>query len=140
VTARLPRVYAAHPMCCYHTDYAADRLAAVARHFPRWRVLDPSRFHWSNAEWQEQWPALVPTLSALVIFADWTGTVGTGVMRELTDVLYAGLPVYVLDDDLRLCELAGLALLEPRTRRPAAVAYPVAGEPVHSPTKRRVCP
>lgn len=125
-----PLVYVAHPMTSYGTDHEARALAALARLLPDVELVNPATRYGSNVDWLTDWPRLVRSLAGLVVVADEHGTVGAGVLREVTDCLFRGVPLAVLDGRGRLRELAGLDLLTPEDRTPAAVAWPVEGAPV----------
>jgi hypothetical protein len=125
-----PRVYAAHPMTSYGTEHertCLDTLAALLRGV---EIIDPATRYRTNAGWLRAWPRLLSTLSGLVVFADETGTVGAGCLREVVDAVAAGLPVLMLDDDHHLCELAALDLLPSDIPSRTHAAWPVAGEHV----------
>lgn len=124
-----PAVYVAHPLTSYGTDHEARALAALARRLPEVELVNPATRYGTNVQWLTDWPHLVRSLAGLVVVAAVDGTVGTGVLREVTDCLFIGVPVAMFDDGRRLRELAGLDFVGPDHRTAAAVAFPVAGEP-----------
>ncbi len=125
-----PLVYAAHPLTCYRSAHERACLDAIASAFPGAEVLDPAECFADDDGWLARWPALVPTLSALVLFADEQGHVGAGCLREVADVLVADIPVLLLDRGRQLCELRALRLLPAASRTPARAAVPVGGRVV----------
>lgn len=125
---RLPRVYAAHSKVTYWTEHEAHCLDALGVIFAGWEVFNPAGRYRTDAGWLRAWPRLLSTLDALVLFADETGCVGVGCMREVTDAIFAGVVLYCLDADRRLCELVALDLLPPLDRTRTACARPVAGD------------
>jgi hypothetical protein len=127
VSAR-PRVYAAHPMTSYRTEHERTCLDALAALLPGAEIIDPAVRYRTNAGWLRAWPRLLSTLDALVLFADETGTVGAGCLREVVDAVAAGLVVGYLDDDRRLCELVALDMIPSAERTRTRAAWPVAGE------------
>jgi len=127
VSAR-PRVYAAHPMTSYRTEHERACLDALAALLPGAEIIDPAVRYRTNAGWLRAWPRLLSTLDALVLFADETGTVGAGCLREVVDAVAAGLVVGHLDDDRRLCELVALDMIPSAERTRTRAAWPVGGE------------
>jgi len=123
-----PRVYACHPMTCYGTEHERVCLDALAGLLRGVEIIDPATRYRTNAGWLRAWPRLLSTLSGLVVFADETGTVGAGCLREVADAVAAGLPVAYLDDDHRLCELVALDMIPAAERTRTRAAWPVAGE------------
>ncbi len=126
----VPLVYAAHPLTCYRSAHERACLDAIASAFPGAEVLDPAECFADNADWLAGWPALVPTLSALVLFADEQGSVGAGCLREVADAIAEDIPVLLLDRGHELCELRSLRLLPASSRNPARAAAPVGGQHV----------
>lgn len=127
MTASRPRVYAAHPMTSYGTEHERVCLDTLAALLPDVELVNPARRYRTSAGWLRAWPRLVRTLSGLVVFADEEGTIGAGCLREITDAVLCGLPVLMLDEDQRLCELLALDLLPPDLRDRSHAAWPVAG-------------
>jgi len=117
-----PRVYAAHPLNCYRTEWAAECLRRLRRLLRGVELIDPEAKSWSTASWLFEWPRVLGGLSAVVLFPDEDGTIGTGCIREVTDAVFLGLPVWAFDG-FRLVELTGFELLPEgrRTARQAAV-------------------
>jgi hypothetical protein len=128
-----PQVYAAHPMTSYGTEHERACLDTLAALLPGSEIIDPATRYWSNTGWLRAWPRLLSTLSGLVLFADETGTVGAGCLREVADAVAAGLPVAFLDDDHSLCELAALHMIPAAERTRTSCAWPVAGGRVAQP-------
>jgi hypothetical protein len=116
------RVYAAHPVTCYGTGWAADAVGRLRAALPECEVVDPETVGWdSNTAWLTGWPALLAGLDALAVFAADDATIGAGCLHEIADAIAKGLPVAMLDPDRGLAELAGLWLIpaEERTARRA---------------------
>jgi hypothetical protein len=90
--------YCAHPKTCYGSDHARHHLDALAALLPGVEVIDPEGCPWtSEAQWLADWQDIVARLDVLVAFGDESGTVGCGVLREITDCLLLGVPIAVLD-------------------------------------------
>ncbi|MDA8310240.1 MAG: hypothetical protein M0Z46_06440 [Actinomycetota bacterium] len=124
---RGPRLYAAHALRCYGTAHERACLDAIEAAFAGWEVVNPAARYRSDAEWLADWPRLVSTLGALVVFADEEGTIGAGCLREVADAIVHGVPLFTLGAERRLCDLVGLDLVAAGERTPAACARPVAG-------------
>jgi len=120
-------------MTSYGTEHERVCLDTLATLLPDVELVDPAGRYRSSSGWLRAWPRLVRTLSGLVVFADEEGAIGAGCLREITDAVLYGLPVLMLDEGLRLCELMALDLLPPDLRDRSHAAWPVAGEPVTSP-------
>jgi hypothetical protein len=137
----VPRVYAAHPVTCYGTGWAADAVGRLHAALPGCEVVDPETVGWdSNTAWLTAWPALLAGLDALAVFAADDGTIGAGCLHEIADAIAKGLPVAMLDPDRGLAELAGVRLLpgEERTAR-RALRLRAGGTP-HADVWRRLGP
>jgi hypothetical protein len=128
-----PLVYAAHPLTCYRSAHERACLDAIASAFPGAEVLDPAECFADAADWLAGWPALVPTLSALVLFADEQGNVGAGCLREVADAIAEDLPVLLLDRGHELCELRSLRIFPPWRRTRSRTAVPAGGAVVIDP-------
>lgn len=90
------RVYLACPMTLYQPDHAYRRLLArVRRAFPNAEIVSPRETFSGTREWRERWPGLLPTLDAIAVAPD-GDRIGLGVLREIADALFTGLPIYVL--------------------------------------------
>lgn len=91
------RVYVASPMATYRSSRYDRKVEAIIERYPAADLFRARDLYRSNADWQHQWPLLVPTLTDLVFFAEIDGAIGLGVWSELHDA--AGLmPVWFLDD------------------------------------------
>jgi hypothetical protein len=125
----LPRIYVAHPLITYGTDWSAACLQCLRKLLPNVDLIDPEDQSWSAESWLFEWPWVLGGLSAVVVFGDGDGSVGTGCIREVTDAVFLGLPVWAFDGR-RLVELTGFQLLPEwrRTARRAAVL--VVGRPL----------
>jgi hypothetical protein len=107
-----PLVYAAHSKTTYGTVWAAAHVGRLRALVPEAEVIDPECCGWdSDEDWLGAWPELLRRLSALVVFGDQLGAIGTGCLRELSDAITFGLRVAALDLGLGLCELAGFQLV-----------------------------
>jgi len=120
-----PRVYAAHPLTCYRTEWAARCLERLRKLLPVVELIDPEDRSWSADSWLFEWPRVLGGLSAVVVFPDQDGTVGTGCIREVTDAVFLGLPVWAFDG-YRLVELTGFEFV-PEGRRTARRAADLIG-------------
>jgi hypothetical protein len=116
------RIYVAHPITTYGTEWAAACLDRLSRLLPDVELIDPERKSWSTRSWLYEWPWVLGGSSAVVVFGDGAGTVGTGCLHEIADALFLGLPVWAFDGR-RLVELTGFEILpeERRTARRAAI-------------------
>jgi hypothetical protein len=115
------RVYVAHPMTTYGTDWAAECIDRLGRLLPNVELIDPERKSWSAESWLKEWPYVLGGISALVVFADLDGTVGTGCLHEVNDALFLGLPVWAFGGS-RLVELRGFELVPEQHRTARRVA------------------
>jgi hypothetical protein len=122
---RRPLVYVAHPVTCYGTNHERESLARIRRLLPGTRVLNPSARYASQREWLLDWPTLVLTLDAIVVFAADDASIGAGCVKEIGDALAHGIGVWVLRDN-GLHELVSLRLLPVVRRTPSRCAIPVA--------------
>lgn len=122
MTDEKPRVYAAHPLTSYGTAWAAGCLERLGALLPGVDLIDPEAKSWTADAWLYEWPYVLGGLAALVVFPDEDGVVGTGCIREVTDAVFLGLPVWAFDGR-RLVELTGFQFLPERVRtaRRAAV-------------------
>ncbi|MDQ3642776.1 MAG: hypothetical protein M3450_15225 [Actinomycetota bacterium] len=91
------RVYVASPLTTYRTSRYEAKLAQVIEQFPDATLLPARDLFRSTADWRTRWPALLPTLTELVFFAETDGTIGLGVWSELHDAADC-IPVWYLDD------------------------------------------
>lgn len=92
-------VYVACPLTLYEPDARYRRLLRqVKRCFPKATLISPKDSFTSTRDWRESFPGIVRSLDALVIVPD-TGRIGTGVLREATDALFCGVPVYCYDPE-----------------------------------------
>ena len=90
MTTPRPLIYAAHPMTTYGTDLERAALARIGELVPTAKVVDPAVRYRDSAHWLIDWPKLLPTLAALVVFGDVDGTIGTGCLHELVDAWWKG--------------------------------------------------
>lgn len=94
------KVYVAIPMTLYEPDSVYRRLIRRVLHeFPGAEIVSPKEYFMSSGQWKYDWPALVPTLDALVLIPD-GDRIGLGCLREVADALYHNIPVWVLKDSL----------------------------------------
>jgi hypothetical protein len=126
---RCPLVYVAHPVTTYSTDHARDALKRLGLHLPCAELIDPAARYADLADWLADWPRLVATIDALVLFTEPSGTVGAGCLRELAESWGWGLPV-ALFDDTGLREVRSVRVLPQGQRTPARTAVVAGGWPV----------
>lgn len=126
---RRPLIYVAHPVTTYGTDHARDTLKRLGLLLSGAELIDPAARYADMAEWLEEWPRLVATIDALVLFAEPNGTVGAGCLRELAESWGWGLPVALLDDT-GLREVRSVRVLPQGQRTPARTAVVAGGWPV----------
>ena len=127
MTRRRPLVYAAHPVLSYGTAHERKALAHLRRLLPAVTLIDPAARYVGLEDWEQDWPSLVWTLSAVVVFAGEDGSIGAGCMKEVADGIAHGVAVCVLRAG-NLHELVSLRLLPLTRRSPARCAIPVAGK------------
>ena len=127
MTTPRPLIYAAHPMTTYGTDLERAALARIGELVPTAKVVDPAVRYRDSAHWLIDWPKLLPTLAALVVFGDVDGTIGTGCLHELVDAWWQGVPVGMLDDQGLVRRVSGLRLLPDVTRDNCHTAFLVPG-------------
>ena len=131
MSATAPRIYTARSMTSYGTDHARCALAGIAKALPGAELVDPEQALWAtDADWLAEWPGILGSLAGLVVFADRTGTVGTGCLRELVDAVMAGLPLAAWEPPAGLVELVGFELVEPGARSPRRAAFLDYGGPL----------
>ena len=123
MSADVPRIYVAHPMTSYGSPHEQHCLGELAQLLPDVKLVNPAGRYESDAEWLRDWPRLVPTLAGLVCFADATGTIGTGCLREITDTVAAGIALAAFEPGTGLVELVGIELVEPAVRNRARAAF-----------------
>jgi len=121
-----PHVYVAHPLTSYRTEWAEECLRRLRKLLPGVDLIDPENRAWSEDLWLSEWPAVLGGLSALVAFPDKAGTIGTGCIREVTDAIFLGLPVWAFDGH-RLVELTGLEFVPEPRRTARRAAVPIGG-------------
>ena len=90
------RIYVASPIQTYGTPRYAAMVARLREVTPHAELLLARDIFISNSDWRARWPALLPTIDALVFFDDDDGCIGAGTERELADAWLAGIPVYFL--------------------------------------------
>jgi len=78
-------------------------VARLRTFLPTFDLVDPEEESWSADSWLYEWPWVLGGLSAVVVFPDEDGTVGICI-REVTDAIFLGLPVWTYDGH-RLVEL-----------------------------------
>lgn len=124
------RIYAAHPITSYGTTHARRCLGHVRTLLPGVEVIDPEALPWgTDQQWLAEWPGVVADLDLLVVFADETGTIGTGCLREITDAVAHAVPVALLDPSgPDLHDLAGIDILPERVRSRQRAAVPSPGQ------------
>jgi hypothetical protein len=83
---------------------------------PGAEIIDPAARYGDTAQWQHDWPRLVPQLTAVVVFGDRGRTVGTGCIHELSDAWWHGVPVATLDVDGGCRQVVGLQVFSERVR------------------------
>lgn len=101
-------VYIASPLTTYQTPRYDGMCATVRTLFPHADVLPARGLFASNAEWRSRWPALLPTLAAVVFFTDDAGWIGKGVWMEIIGAAHAGVPVALLTDGGSLHDIGSL--------------------------------
>jgi len=114
-------------MLTYRTGHEATGLASLAKALPGAEIVDPAARYTTSAGWRRAWPRLLRTLDALVVLCAPDDTVGTSVLHELVDAVYAGLPIAVLDDRSALCECRGVVFLGPDERCAMRAAWVLVG-------------
>lgn len=103
------KVYVASPLTTYQTPRYDCMCATVRTLFPHADVLPARGLFASNAGWRARWPALLPTLAAVVFFTDDAGWIGKGVWAEISGAAHAGVPVALLTDGGSLYDIGSLA-------------------------------
>lgn len=129
MTPRRPLVYVAHPVTTYGTTDERDTLARLAVLLPDVELVDPSTRYENTAEWLADWPRLVFTIDALVLFTEPNRTIGAGCLRELAESMGWGIPIALLDDT-GLREVRSVGVLPQGQRTPARTAVVSGGRPV----------
>ncbi|MGH9291603.1 MAG: hypothetical protein ACRDZ6_02320 [Acidimicrobiales bacterium] len=112
------RVYVAHPMLTYDTEWEASCLRTLAGLLPHVELYNPAGRYLTDASWLRAWPRVLRSLSGLVVFGTTAdddygvgaGEIGTGCIRELGDAIACGVPLLAFDGE-RLHELDGVRLL-----------------------------
>lgn len=126
------RVYVASSLHTFDTPRYGTELARIREHFPHAEIVPARGLFGSNADWKRGWPALLPTIDALVFFADDDGYVGLGVWTELCDADERGIPICYLAPHGRLYEFGDSDAVQVSLRpwdwkQFAMMAYTVSG-------------
>jgi hypothetical protein len=129
MTTRKLRLYVAHPMITYGTAWEHECHAALQGLLPDVELYDPARRYSSSAIWRRAWPRVLETLSGLVVFASFDGTIGAGCMREVLDAITWGIPVACLKEGM-LHEIEGLQFLMPHQFTPWRAGRLVLGDQI----------
>lgn len=90
------RVYVASPIQTFATPRYDASVIRIQSHFPEAEMLPAREVFVTNAEWRKCWPALLPTLDAVVFFDDEDGCIGAGTEQEIGDAWIQGTPVFFL--------------------------------------------
>lgn len=101
------RIYVASPLSTYSTKRYDRMLGHITTSFPEAKLLPARSLYASNRDWLCQWPDVLNSIDAVVVFTDEGGWVGHGVWTELSDAALAGLPVWIIRDDGALFTLDG---------------------------------
>jgi len=91
-------VYLASPLSTYRTPRYGAMVSRARAHFPDAEIVPARDAFRDRGDWLARWPGILPTLAAVVVFADENGWIGAGVWAEVHDARRHGVPVYVLDD------------------------------------------
>jgi hypothetical protein len=108
----------------------------VEETWPRAPIIDPATRFTSNLDWRREWPRIVSTLKALVVFGYEDGHIGLGCLQEIVDAVLHGVPIFTIAEEaegLGVVRLAGLDLPPDARPRLAAVLRP--GPPLGSSPK-----
>jgi hypothetical protein len=102
--------------------------------WPSWvpcaQIINPATRYASNVQWQANWPKLLPQLTAVVVFGDRGGAVGTGCLHELVDAWWRGIPVAMLDDHGAGRQVIGLRIFSVAQRTSRSAGSLVPGHPM----------
>lgn len=105
------RVYVACPLSTMDTPRYNTMLSRIRELVPDAQLLSARDLFRSNADWRARWPALLPTLDAVVFFDDAEGCIGAGTEQEISDAWRVGIPVFFLPsppfDTLIPCDASG---------------------------------
>lgn len=126
-------LYCAHPTGDYGSANEERRLCDLRRLFPDVECLNPAEMFSDTFDWLSEWPRLCCTLDLVVAWGASDGTVGCGVLRELSDATVYRIPTAILNS-AGLWHWGGLDILTPRHRSAKRVGRLRAGRPV-SPSK-----
>ena len=107
---RPPTIYAAHPMTAYGTDHETRVLRRIAAAFDGWDVLNPAVMFDDNASWHDTWPQVLSGIDVCAIFADKTGCIGVGCLKEIADAIAARIPVVAVGPTGGLRIFAGVEI------------------------------
>jgi len=72
----------------------------------------------------------VGSLAGLVVFADRSGTIGAGCIREIADAVAAGVALAAWEPGVGLVDLVGVEFVEPESRGPQRAAFVSYGAPI----------
>ena len=92
-------IYVASPLSTFSEPWYDLRIAAVASHYPRVKVLPARGLFRDSGEWLRAFPVILRTVDRLVFFVDRFGMVGRGVYDEVGAALASRLPVELLEPD-----------------------------------------
>ncbi len=104
-------VYLASPLPTYGTA-RYDRVANLIRaKYSSEPLVEPRDLYASNEDWRNPWPGTVATIARLVFFANPDKSIGAGVLRELADAQWQGVPIEFASDAGRLADTYALDFL-----------------------------
>jgi hypothetical protein len=111
------RVYVASPLSTFLTDRYDTQLARLQKLLPNAELVPARELFTSNADWRQQWPALLRTLDVVVFFDDDDGCIGAGTVQEICGAWSSGIPVFFLPwpptDALIPCNESSQVTFEP---------------------------
>ncbi len=122
-------LYCAHPTGDYGSANEQRRFYDLRRLFPDVELLNPAEMFGDTLDWLAEWPRLCCALDLVVAWGASDGTVGCGVLRELSDATVYRIPTAILNS-AGLWHWAGIDLLTPRYRSAQRVGRLRTGRPV----------
>jgi hypothetical protein len=91
-------VYIASPLSTYDEPRYDRMVQRAARAYPDAELLTARDLYRDTLHWQATWPQHLARLTAFLYFSDVDGTIGRGVLMEITDALMRRIPTFYLPD------------------------------------------
>jgi len=91
--------YLASPLSTYGTTRYDRILALLRATYPNEPILEPRFLFTRHNDWRSRWPSIVCSIARVVFFANDDRSLGAGVVREIHDARWHGVPTAFAADD-----------------------------------------